>query len=111
MHIIPIEKIKEGMILSDKVTDSFGRTLIGEGVELHSKHIEMIRSYGIKEISIRESDAEPDSDDAPIDPALLEQASKKLEHAFSLVDNDNEVMNEIRRCAIALHARSLKGEQ
>jgi len=58
---IQIEQIKDGMILSETLSNSFGQTLIPSGTILNERHIRILKTWNIFTISIRSNESDEDS--------------------------------------------------
>lgn len=95
MGLIPIDKIKEGMVTASDVLDPFGRTLLHSGQVLQSRHIEIFKSYGLEEISISGIDTIEFKEKMEFDSDVYFKASQELEQIFILTDRSWEIMKEI----------------
>jgi hypothetical protein len=112
MAIIPTNKLTPGMVLKSPVNDITGRLLLGEGVEICLKHLNIFKSWGITEVDI-EGDVEGDSVEdfvVEVDEATLLEAKKEMEELFAFTDVSNSaVTKEIFRLSVQHKIDSLSG--
>lgn len=100
------------MVLKNAVNDVTGQLLLGEGVEIISKHITILKTWGVTEVEI-EGDAQGDAvEDAltQVDEEALHNAEKELQKLFGLADLENSsVTKEIFRLTVRHKAEMLGG--
>lgn len=54
---VPIDEIKEGMVLAGPVVNSFGQTLIPAGATLKPSHSNLLKTWNISQVSIKGEDS------------------------------------------------------
>jgi hypothetical protein len=96
-----IDSLEVGMTLANDVHDRTGRLLLGAGVELSRKHLMVLRTWGVMEVSIvgREDDAPKNHLPAEITHEQLDTAMAALEPLFCNCDLQHPVMRELHRLA------------
>jgi hypothetical protein len=100
MGLINISDIQPGMKLASPVFSSQGLLLLGEGINITSKHLLIFRTWGVLEADIEGMETE-NNIKAHIEGSNNEELicrQKALEHRFSAV-LENEIMAEIYRIA------------
>ncbi|MCX6153941.1 MAG: hypothetical protein NT007_07270 [Candidatus Kapabacteria bacterium] len=73
---IPIEEIKDGMILSDSLVNNFGQTLVPAGTVLSDRHSRILKTWNIFTVSIKSDSTE---DDFEINDDIRKKAKEKLD--------------------------------
>jgi len=68
--------LKEGMIIDQSIIDRTGRILIARGTALDDYLIDALLKLGITSIYTREGEEEPENEDAPIAPQILNTIEK-----------------------------------
>lgn len=101
MRLIVIEELQPGMVLAKPATNPKNQVLLGAGIAVTEKHIEVMRNFGVVEVSV-EGDAPPEP---PIDPRLLEQIENALRPAFSRTNLKHPAIQEIYRQALMVRIR------
>lgn len=111
MPNIPTNRLKPGMVLKDAVRDITGRLLLGEGVTLSEKHLNIFKTWGIAEVAIQgDSDTEEQqSDTVELDEAAFAAAKADIERLFIFNNpGSSTVMKEIFRLSVLNRAGALK---
>jgi hypothetical protein len=110
MYTIRIDLVKPGMVLSDSVSNLQGVLLLTKGTILNKKNILMLKSWGVKEVSL-EGHPEKEKNAQPLPEDRKKVIEKKLMDRFS--DTlDNEVMVEVMKVtASLLHKRVLNEKE
>ena len=88
--MINLDNAKEGMIISEDVLNDKGNILIKKGAALTADMIRKLKSLGIMEVCVVNTDKD-DSQDT-VSPALIKM--EELEHKFSDV-RDDAIMEEL----------------
>ncbi len=96
--MLEIDKVEEGMVLYEPVTNNFGQTLLSSGTELTQKHINMLKMWSISEINITTGDDKP-QEESSISQELLEMARKTLDARMSWKPK-NEMEEELVQLAL-----------
>ena len=52
MNSVKIKLIREGMVTAMEVKDRTGRILLASGITITSKHLKVLKTWGITEINI-----------------------------------------------------------
>ena len=105
MAIVHTDKLKEGMLLSEEVKDVKGRLLLKKGQEIESKHIKILKMWGITDVNIvGEGSAEKDPD-SMIDPQIMEEITEQTKRDFRHTDLNHPAMKELFRLAVLSRAR------
>lgn len=100
MAIISIDRLQIGMVLDSEVCDRTGRVLLKSGCELQEWHIGKLSSAGVEEVDIAGEVSSDDQNDQKITPELMQQSIDALATAFTLVDQNWDVMKELHRVAV-----------
>jgi HD-like signal output (HDOD) protein len=90
-------KLEPGMVLASDLRDRNGRFLVGKGVKLTSKHLRILKMWGVVEADT-EGISEEDVDtkrEASIDPNILHEADKLMRHRFLHADLGHEVISQL----------------
>jgi len=88
--MINLDNAKEGMIISEDVSNNKGNTLLKKGTALTVKVISRLKSLGILEVSVVNTKKNDSQDN--VSPALTEM--EELEYKFSDVRGD-AIMEEL----------------
>lgn len=59
--IVQVDKISEGMVVSEPVINNFGMILIPSGVIINENHKRLLKMWNIKTVSIKSSTNEEDA--------------------------------------------------
>ena len=100
--IVHVDDLKSGMVLASDVKDSMGRFLLGHGIALQDKHIQIFKSWGITEADIEGMDQKEVSEEIKlqIDPDILEKCENYASVLFQYSNNDHEAIRELKRLRI-----------
>jgi hypothetical protein len=99
--MVSLDNLLPGMVLAADVHDKSGRLLLGEGVELETKHLFIFRTWGIVEADIAgmdDSDTEVVPDD--ITPEEFENAKKTLLPLYCHANIEHPAISELLRLAV-----------
>ena len=113
MGTIAVSQIEPGMVLADDLKDRNGRFLLTKGVELTTKHLKVIKTWGvveadIKGITARDVDKKQTAD---IDPFILEAANKIERHRFIHNDLENETIRYLFKICVLRRAGKLTAQK
>lgn len=100
MLTVPSDAIQPGMVLADDIYDFQGRFILGKGVELNEKHLRIIKTWGLTEISIVDEEGPPPAvpeADSPY-PQLTQRIEDYLRSRLRFNNFDNPVITELVRC-------------
>jgi hypothetical protein len=104
MDLINAEDLKEEMVVAEDVKDKNGQLLLPAGLTLTSKHLEVIKSWGIAQVAIEDGKKE---EEVPLDPAIIAKAEGELTPVFRYVDRKHPVMNELFTQCVTRRAKQL----
>ncbi|MCG5513007.1 hypothetical protein [Ectothiorhodospira shaposhnikovii] len=116
---IPADRATPGAVLAEDVRDRSGRLLLSAGLPLRDKHIRVLKTWGVNEITVwtdkevpvmhPDSSANGDAQGAPreVSEASLTQARSIMATAFMHVDLANPVMDVLFKVSTARLARKL----
>lgn len=95
MNSVKIKLIREGMVTATEVKDRTGRTLLPSGKTLTSKHLKVLKTWGITEINIvspkgSSSGTEPSEKNMSVDPSIV----KEMDKLFQFTDRRHPVVSE-----------------
>jgi hypothetical protein len=109
MGKINLEDLKPGMVLSASVLERGGRVLLGPGVEITERHIEIFRKWGVTEADVENVTQEDvvAMSTAQLDPHILEEAEKFTGKLFRVADLKMPAVNELHRLATLRRVRKL----
>ena len=88
--MINLNNAKEGMTISEDVLDNKGNIIIKKGTALTADMIRKLKSSGIMELCVVNTDRDDSQDN--VSPELMKM--EELEHKFSDVRND-AIMEEL----------------
>jgi hypothetical protein len=100
-HLL-LEALTPGMKLSKPVSNANGVLLLREGEVLTAKHLEIFKTWGVREAEVVQADGtEPKSaEDAADSPEILAAVSQEMARRFRRVDTAKDpVMADILRAA------------
>lgn len=92
--MINLDNAKEGMIISEGVLNNKGSILIKKGTTLTADMIRKLKSLGIMEVCVVNTDKDDSQDNVSPEPMEMEE----LEHKFSDVRGD-AIMEELMAAA------------
>jgi len=75
-RIIPIDEITDGQVLGDAVNNNFGQTLIPAGAALQKRHIALLKTWSIPNVTIKNSDEDSNEE---ISEDLMEMSRQALQ--------------------------------
>ncbi|GAG05096.1 unnamed protein product [marine sediment metagenome] len=88
--MINLDNAKEGMIVSEDVLNNKGSILMKKGIALTADMIKKLKSLGIMEVCVVNTDKDDSQDNVSPEPMEMEE----LEHKFSDV-RDDAIMEEL----------------
>lgn len=109
MGIISASDLKPGMVLGEDLRDSTGRFLLGKGTRLTSKHIRILKMWGVVEANVEgvsPQDVEADSL-GQLDPAAIKEAKENLTARFSHSDLEHPAIHELFRLCVLRRAQQI----
>ncbi|MFN2267345.1 MAG: HDOD domain-containing protein, partial [Desulfonatronovibrio sp.] len=76
MGVIHIDNIKPGMVLDDDIRDHHGRFLLGKDLAIESKHLRILKIWGINQADIKNDDLKDSNGDEQFDMETINQAQE-----------------------------------
>ena len=113
MGTIAMGQIEPGMVLADDLKDRNGKFLLTKGVKLTTKHLKVIKTWGVIEADIEGITAKDvdEKQTADIDPFILEAANKIERHRFIHNDLENETISRIFNICVLRRAEKLTAKK
>ena len=109
MTLLSIDEVEVGMHLSAQVVAANGRKLLPEGACLQKKHLEILKSWGIMEVEIKDSSGTKETERPPkFSEPELKHAQKLLRPYFAKVNLKHQAMQRIFKLAIFNTANELR---
>jgi hypothetical protein len=109
MASLGVDFLQPGMVLARDVRASSGLVLLGAGVEITQRHIDIFRSWGVHEIEIKGETQEALNTQIlrKIDAEKKARIERELDRLFQHNDPLDPVIEELRRiCLMRLTARA-----
>ncbi len=109
MARIVAHELEAGMVLAKDVRDRNGRFLLGKGVHLTSRHLKVIKAWGVVEVDVggiskKDVDAKRT---AQIDPEILEVADKLTRKRFIHTDLEHDAIRQLFHIAVLRKAQEI----
>ncbi len=106
MNSVKIKLIREGMVTATEVKDRTGRILLPSGKTLTSKHLKVLKTWGITEINIVSSKgtapgAEPSDKNMSVDPSIV----KEMDKLVQFTDRRHPVVSEFYNLCLTRKAK------
>lgn len=100
MGIVNIAEIKPDMVLADDLRHNNGRFLLSKGSKLTSKNIRIFKMWGVIEANIEgvTQSAVEENVISQIEPAIVEEAEKKVHKHFVHTNLEYPAIYELFRC-------------
>ena len=111
MAKVKIDRLQPGMIVGTGVKNMDGMLLMPSGCELSERHIRILQTWGIPEISVQSEDGDAVAATAPV--AVLSKAPlelvRKLKARFWQFEENNPVQQEILRLLLRRKSKAIPG--
>ncbi len=108
MALVHTSRIKEDMILSEDVKDVRGRLLLPKGQKLRSKHIDVMKKWGVTEVHVTDASVSEQGSDPHSEQPDLEQVEEQTRPVFTFVDLDHPAIKELFRLSVLFrHAHGI----
>ncbi len=102
---VNINTLEEGQKLAEPVINNFGQVLIPAGTEITGRHINLLKTWSIKSVIIKDEDSE--ENEFEMSEELKEAASVILANRL-LWTPENQFEEEIYNVALYSIAREIK---
>src|SRR5215218_8955416 len=103
MRLLNIDLLTVGMQLGQPLFGNGGRLLLGRGVTLTHRYLELLRSGGIPAVYVLDPDTADVAPVDPIDPELRSKSLTKLGDAFERVAKAGDALREVPPELIRAH--------
>ena len=100
MALVKIDKIQQGMVVSEDVRDINERLLLSKGVEIGDQHIRILKMWGVFEIQVDAAGPMEAQEEASPDSEQARAVSHTLSRRFSNLDIAHPVIKEILKLSI-----------
>lgn len=110
MAKLKVERLQPGMVVGLDVKNMDGMLLMPAGCELSERHILVLKTWGIPEVTVQNVEggsgaaATPDVTHAAVSPAAV----RALKARFWAFEADNPVHQEILRCLLSRKAKGAR---
>lgn len=109
MPFLPIDQLKQGMVLAADVTDANGRLLLSMGQPVAAKHLKIFKMWGVPEVRVQHGGGGETEDLNPLDPEAMRRVAEALKPSFSDNDLTHPAVAEIFRQAVIHRSRNAGG--
>lgn len=109
MGIINVAELKSDMVLAEDLRNPSGRFLLAKGAKLASKHLRVLKMWGVIEANIdgiSPKDVEANTI-AQLDPVITEEAEKVIRERFCHTDLEYKPVRELFRLCTLRKAEEL----
>lgn len=109
MAQIDIESLEAGMTLAADVVEATGQVLLRAGTEIETKHLRVLRSWGIEQVEIA-GPKPPDPEEALLartPPEIVALAEANVARRFRNADPSHPAVLELRQLALMAEVRAL----
>lgn len=103
MGCLGVEFLEPGMVLAQDVRAGTGVVLLGAGVEITERHIQIFRSWGVNEVDVEGGDREALNTEIllKLDVEKRAQIEGELDRLFQHNDPRDPVIEELRHVCLA----------
>jgi HD-like signal output (HDOD) protein len=95
MGSISVDSLKKGMILSEDVLDINARRLLSKGQQIITKHIRVLKIWGITEVHIVGEKCKKKLEEPKADPETVEKVITSTKEIFINLDLEHPAVKEI----------------
>lgn len=81
VKVISIDDIIEGMILAEKICNSYGQVLLPEGIELKEKHSRVLKTWNVSSVVIKSEEEESEE----LSDETIQMATAAIQNRISWV--------------------------
>lgn len=99
MPLIDVDQILPGMVLSKNVNDTSGRLLLQAHTTLNEKHIRILRTWGVYQISVVGAE-QAQASEAATRPTIV-SIQQTIDQLFSSANREHPAMQAIYQLALA----------
>lgn len=95
MGIVGTAQVQTGMVLADDVRDINGRLLLAKGEKIQTRHVRILKTWGITEVKIT-GESQPEEIPMPaIEPEKLKKAETVTGFVFSHIDREHPAVKKL----------------
>ena len=106
MGCISVDALENGMVLSEDVFDINARLLLSKGQQITTKHIRILKVWGVIDVNVVGNKGQKDREDAPVDPEIIETVKASTQEIFKNIDLEHPAIEEIFKLSVALRSRN-----
>lgn len=108
MPLKPSKELEEGMILTSDVCNLDGQILFTKGLELTTRHIDILQMWGIPKVEIAGEDEEEDASNLDqFPPVIIARAELAVNKHFSLVKSSHPAVEIMRKICVLKTAKQI----
>jgi HD-like signal output (HDOD) protein len=111
MSHVRVDDLQQGMILSEDVRDIKCRLLLSKGQEILSKHLRVLKIWGITEVDVVGTATEKTIDATERNPERMAHIQSLTDHVFKPVDVHHPALKEIYKAALVYRYQHHSGAQ
>ena len=102
MGKISLDRLSEGMVIDEAVSDLHGTMLMQKGTVVTQSGIKILRTWGIIEVSIDEASTKQceTSPEPQLAPRVIDEATAEATTLFRYVSEENAFSKELKRIAV-----------
>ena len=97
MKVVHTDRLSDDMVLSEDVIDDKGKLLLAKGNKIKSKHIRILKIWGVTEITVAGDDNEEEIPESNPDNEQIEEDTR---YVFKHVDLNHPAINELFRLSV-----------
>jgi len=101
MASIAVDELEPGMVLSEDVLDINTRLLLSRGQKIVSKHIRVLKIWGVNEVNIVGSVKHKTCELPVEDPEKRQQVQHAVDAVFKHLDLNHKIIREIYQSSVA----------
>jgi HD-like signal output (HDOD) protein len=101
MSQVSVDELQQGMILSEDVRDINSRLLLSKGQEIISKHLRILKIWGITEVEVVGNPEEKSNEVLERNPEQLAHIQSATDQMFQHLDLQHPTIEEIYQAALA----------
>ncbi|MBI5896419.1 MAG: HDOD domain-containing protein [Desulfobacterales bacterium] len=98
--LVALDKLKDGVVLSEDVRDTNGRLLLTKGNPIDANQIRLLKIWGVPEVQIQESDQAVESEKSEIDADSRLKIERTVQTICQHIDTGHPAINLIYNTAI-----------
>ena len=100
MSYIPVENIRQGMVLSEDVRDINNRLLLSKDQKITNKQIRILKIWGVTAVNVVDEDGIEKKEEPYINPDIIEKVQDTTKNIFKNVDLNHPAISEIFRLSV-----------